>query len=73
MDRAGAVGGEMGDPILLQQANEDQRGAVFDQVRAVNKHDDGVLGASLRDVADALPDEGQIRLRTRRRRGVRVN
>jgi len=38
VDRARAIGGQMGDPAALTRAVHDAQSAVFDEVRAVEQH-----------------------------------
>jgi hypothetical protein len=46
----------MGDPAVLQQADQNGGGAVFNQVRAVDEHDGGPAPAGFADVPGALAD-----------------
>src|SRR5688500_5677688 len=51
VDGAGAVGGEVGDPAVGHHFVEEKRGAVAEEMRAVDEHDRGFLFAGGEDGA----------------------
>ena len=67
MDDARAVGGQMGEPAVLQKADQNSARAVLDEVRAVDEDDGGLASAGQGDAPGALRDQRLLARRAGRR------
>ena len=73
VNRARAVGGQVGQPACGHHPLEDPRGAVAQQVGAVDQHDRGPALAGGPDLLRAVVDDRRELLRARRRSRVGID